>query len=188
MENEKLIFSREWLGLPKGEFKMLVMIADKGKSIGNLSDMCRYFKCTPQSATKNRLREALMFLDKRGIIKLSHKGLRYSAPLRYSISDGDRIEIKRKYITEIRQHNYSRSVSWEKVLKVYLWTLCNANTQFTNRDLEKELGASESTLSEAKSVLIELGAIAIDYVHTVKGERIYRCGQIADPSAFWYNV
>lgn len=188
MENEKLIFSREWLGLPKGEFKILVMIADKGNNIGNLSDMCEYFDCNAQGATTKRLRKGLNLLNKKGIIKLTRQGNEYSAPLTCSISNGNRIEIKRKYVTEIRQHNYSRSVSWENVLKVYLWTLCNANTQFTNRDLEKELGASESTLSRAKSVLKELGAVVIDYVHTVKGTQIYRCGQIADPSAFWYNV
>lgn len=188
MPEETMSFNIEWLSLPKAEFKMLVMIADLGKNIGNGSDMCRYFNCSPQSATKRRFYNALKSLCDKGIITHSKIGNKHVAEFRNEIPERDKIVLERKYVTEIRQHNYTRSVAWEVVLKVYIWLCNNGIAQFTNREIENDLKVSESTISEAKNVLKDLGAIEIEYVSKVNGENIYRCGQIANLSAFWNDV
>ena len=40
---ESIVFYDEWLPLPKAEFNILAMLAERGGSFsGNYSDMCRY--------------------------------------------------------------------------------------------------------------------------------------------------
>ena len=188
MQEDLITFDIEWLSLPKAEFKMLLMIADIGKNLGNASDMCRYFNHSIQSKTKNKLRNALKSLVEQDVINLELNKNNYTATLQKEILQANKVDVKRKYITEILHHNYTQSVAWETVLKVYIWLLDNGKTLFTNRQISVCIGVSESTITEAKKALKEMGAFDIEKVTIKEGEQFYRCvGQIANASAFWNN-
>ena len=186
MQEDLITFDIEWLNLPKAEFKMLVMIADIGQNLGNASDMCRYFNRSPQNKNKNRLREALEKLAEQKIIDLEKQKNDYVVTLLKPILQENKVCLKRKYATEILHHNYTQSVAWENVLKVYIWLLDNGNKEFTNSKIEAELNVSESTITEAKNVLQDFGAVIIKHLTTRTAENVYRCyGQSAELSAFW---
>lgn len=180
-----MFFRCEWLSLPKDEFRMLVMIVDIGENIGNLSAMCRYFGLNQQSKTKERLKNALYSLNAKGLINLTKNGNSYSAVLPNESQAENGITIDKGYVIKIKKHEYTRSVAWENVLKVYIWLCLNANIEFTNSQISSCLEISESTIIEAKHVLRDYGAVEIEYINVIKGEKIYRTGQIACPSAFW---
>ncbi len=190
MPKDEIILDYEWISLPKGEFKLLVMIADVGSNLGCASDICRYFKpqtASPASATRNRVINNLKLLVQKGFITLTKNGRRYTATLIKPIIK--EIAIERQYLTKILHHEYSRSVAWENVLKVYIWLLDNGNAEFTNRQIEEKINVSESTITEAKNVLQDFGAVIINHLTTKQDENVYRCyGQAAELSAFWSNT
>lgn len=189
MQEELLTFDIEWLSLPKAEFKMLVMIADKGQDLGNASDLCRYFNLSPQSKNKDNLREALENLSEQKIIDLMKIKNNYVAILLNQTSQENKVCLKRKYATEILHHNYTQTVAWEVVLKVYIWLLKVGENIFTNRQIGDCIGVSESTVTEAKNALKEMGAVWLEKVTIKESEQFYKCiGQKVEPSAFWYNV
>ena len=188
MQEDLITFDFEWLSLPKAEFKMLVMIADIGKNLGNASDLCRYFNRSPQTKNKKPLRKALKSLAEQNIIDLEKQRNDYVVTLLNPILQENEVCIKRKYVTEILHHNYTQEVAWETVLKVYIWLLKVGENIFTNREIGECIGVSKSTVTEAKNALQELGAFMIDYVTKKNGENYYRVGQIAEFSAFWNNV
>lgn len=189
MQEDLITFDIEWLSLPKAEFKMLVMIADMGQNLGNASDMCRYFNHSIQSKTKNKLREALESLAEQNIIDLKKQKNNYVATLLNPILQRNKVCIKRKYITEILHHNYTQSVAWEIVLKVYIWLLNVGENLFTNRQIGEYIGVSDSTVTEAKNALKEMGAVLINKITIKEGEQFYKCiGQKVEHSAFWNNV
>lgn len=189
MQEDLITFDFEWLSLPKAEFKMLLMIADIGQNLGNASDLCRYFNRSPQSKNKKPLRKALKSLAEQSIIDLEKQENDYVATLLNPILQENEVCIKRKYVTEILHHNYTPKVAWENVLKVYIWLLNVGENLFTNRQISKCIGVSESTITGAKNALIELGAVLINKVTIKEGEQFYKCiGQTAEISAFWNNV
>lgn len=187
MPNEEIILDYEWLSLPKGEFKLLVMIADVGSNLGCASDICRYFRPqtkNPASATRNRVKDNLELLVQKGFITLTQSGRRYTATLIKPI--GKEIEIERQYLTKILHQPHNHAVAWENVLKVYIWLLDNGNNEFTNSQIQAQLNISQSTITEAKNVLQDFGAVIINHLTTRVDENVYRCyGQSADISAFW---
>ena len=75
---DKLTFYREWLPLKKGEFRIMAMLADKGKFSGNLSDLCRYFFVSPQTRNRNSLVEQINALEQSGYITVQHTGRTYT--------------------------------------------------------------------------------------------------------------
>ena len=113
----------------------------------------------------------------------------YVATLLNPILQENEVCIKRKYVTEILYHNYTQSVAWETVLKVYIWLLNVGENLFTNRKIGDCIGVSESTVTEAKNALKEMGAVLIRKITIKEGEEFYQCiGQKVEPSAFWNNV
>lgn len=189
MQEDLITFDIEWLSLPKAEFKMLLMIADIGQNLGNASDMCRYFNHSIQSKTKNKLRKALKSLVEQDVINLELNKNNYTATLQKEILQANKVEVKRKYVTEILHHNYTQSVAWEIVLKVYIWLLQVGENLFTNRQIGECICVSESTVTEAKNALKEMGAVLINKITIKEGEQFYKCiGQKVEHSAFWNNV
>ena len=189
MKEDLITFDIEWLSLSKAEFKMLLMIADIGQNLGNASDMCRYFNRSPQNKNKNRLREALKNLAKQNIIGFEKQKNDFVVTHLKPISQENKVCLKRKYVTEIQHHNYTQEVAWEVVLKIYIWLLKIGENIFTNRQIGESIGVSDSTVTEAKNALKEMGAVLINKITIKEGEQFYKCiGQKVEPSAFWNNV
>lgn len=183
-----LVFYREWFPLPKGEFRILAMLADKGQFSGNLSDLCRYFFVNPQTATRNRLANQINSLEEQGYIKVKRKGRTYTLT---AIPKARIIKIAREHYELIRTRTRTpdgESVAWENVLKVYLWALeNNFDNIITNQMIQDDLLLSAGVICSAKNVLDrEFGAIHRQKVSKLTSDgEIYTIGQNIGASAFW---
>ena len=183
-----LVFYREWFPLPKGEFRILAMLADKGQFNGNLSDLCRYFFVNPQTATRNRLANQINSLEEQGYIKVKRKGRTYTLT---AIPKARIIKIAREHYELIRTRTRTpdgESVAWENVLKVYLWAWeNNFDNIITNQMIQDDLLLSAGVICSAKNVLDrEFGAIHRQKVSKLTSDgEIYTIGQNIGASAFW---
>ena len=183
-----LVFYREWFPLPKGEFRILAMLADKGQFSGNLSDLCRYFFVNPQTATRNRLANQINSLEEQGYIKVKRKGRTYTLT---AIPKARIIKIAREHYELIRTRTRTpdgESVAWENVLKVYLWALeNNFDNIITNQMIQDDLSLSAGVICSAKNVLDrEFGAIHRQKVSKLMPDgEIHTIGQNLGTSAFW---
>ena len=183
-----LVFYREWFPLPKGEFRILAMLADKGQFSGNLSDLCRYFFVNPQTRTRNRLVDDINALEKKGFITANHTGRTYTLT---AIPKARIIKIAREHYELIRTRTRTpdgESVAWENVLKVYLWALeNNFDNIITNQMIQDDLLLSAGVICSAKNVLDrEFGAIHRQKVSKLTSDgEIYTIGQNIGASAFW---
>lgn len=187
---KEIVFYREWFPLPKGEFRILAMLADKGKFSGNLSELCRYFFVTPQTQTRNRLVEQITLLENKGFITVQRKGRTYTLT---AIPKAEKIKIAREHYERIRTRSRAaegESVAWECVLKVYLWARTNNyDSIITNQMIKDDLDLSAGVICSAKNVLDkEFGAIHRQKVSVLmpSGE-IHTIGQNIGASAFWSN-
>ena len=187
-KRKDLVFYREWFPLPKGKFRILAMLADKGQFNGNLSDLCRYFFVNPQTATRNRLANQINSLEEQGYIKVKRKGRTYTLT---AIPKAKKILITREHYERIRTRSRTpegESVAWENVLKVYLWALeNNFDNIITNQMIQDDLLLSAGVICSAKNVLDrEFGAIHRQKVSKLTSDgEIYTIGQNIGASAFW---
>lgn len=187
-KRKDLVFYREWFPLPKGEFRILAMLADKGQFNGNLSDLCRYFFVNPQTATRNRLANQINSLEEQGYIKVKRKGRTYTLT---AIPKARIIKIAREHYELIRTRTRTpdgESVAWENVLKVYLWALeNNFDNIITNQMIQDDLLLSAGVICSAKNVLDrEFGAIHRQKVSKLTSDgEIHTIGQNIGASAFW---
>lgn len=187
-KRKDLVFYREWFPLPKEEFRILAMLADKGQFNGNLSDLCRYFFVNPQTATRNRLANQINSLEEQGYIKVKRKGRTYTLT---AIPKARIIKIAREHYELIRTRTRTpdgESVAWENVLKVYLWACKNDyDTIITNQMIQDDLSLSAGVICSAKNVLDrEFGAIHRQKVSKLMPDgEIHTIGQNLGTSAFW---
>lgn len=184
-----MTFYKEWLTLPKNEFRILIMIAESEPFVGKLSDMCRYFLNTSQSKNKKKLKADINSLIEKGIITAELCGKIYTLS---AIPKGEEniIKLPREWIDlkRMRERKFSVSVSFEAVVKVLLFVIEFQKEKVTNEMIEKYLDMSESVLTKAKRVIREdFEALHIDYLRNQDTQGVYRCeGQIFTLSA-WIN-
>lgn len=181
-----LTFYAEWLRLPKEQFRVLVMLADKGAFRGSLADICRYFSVDPQTQNRNRLRTTINELTRHKFIKAVRVCNTYQLSL---IPKEKEITMSAEWVARIRRHDYNtESVAWEIVLKVLLWLVEYASGVIvTNDEIAEGVASSASQICAAKNVLKqEYGAFIMEYVYWQTGENGFRRrGQIIDVSAWW---
>ncbi len=180
---KSIIFYREWLPLPKDQFRILMHLARYGSFSGNLSELCRYFSLDPQTRNRNMVRNAIEALTESGFIKCNKSGRTFTLEL---IPKEEEIKLACDWVDKIRNKPFSVSVSVEAVIKLLLWLLDYGPELFTNAIPAAELNLSVSTLNCAKRVLREdFGAILQEYVTTKLKEGVYhREGQIITVSAW----
>ena len=154
----QMIFFHEWLQVEKKDFRILAMLADKGIFSGNLSSLCDYFSLSRQSSHRRNLRESIQKLKEEGFIECEVRGRTYTLKI---VPKGEKIEIPRRWVIPIIEHRYhSQSVSWESVLKVFIWIFENRKPIITNAEIASELHISVDAIIYAKNVLQrEMGAI-----------------------------
>lgn len=187
---EKLRFYHEWYPLEKGQFKILCMLADKGKFSGTLTDICRYFFVSPQTATRNRYKNSIEALSNGGYISIQQRGNIWSLEATPREKE-KQTAIPRRDFETIRLRRPSKgkeAVAWEAVLKVYLW-ICDNNYDdiITNAEIKNDLNLSPGVICSAKNVLSkEFEAIArkLETEKVAEGE-YRRKGQHLGVSSFW---
>lgn len=181
----KLIFYAEWLPLPKEDFRILAMLTEGGGFSGNLSDLCRYFLLSPQTANRTKLRSSIERLAAQNFLTYELTGRNYKIRL---VPKEKAICIEPRWFEILKAHNYSsESVAWEQVLKVLLWVINNQEPIITNSMIADDLKISVSTIGAAKNVLErEFEAITRRKCSEKIAEDIFRTiGQELCASAWW---
>lgn len=177
---------KEWISLDKKLFRILVMLADLGQFNGTYSDICRYFLVSPQSKNRKQFAESISELEQSGFITVNSSGRTISLSL---VPKEEEIKVDGDQIEKIRLRSPSdQSVSWEAVLKVYLWCLTNKYDDLvTNQMIVEDTNLSPSVICSAKNVLDqELGAIVRETVSDKIDDDTFRVqGQHIGATAFW---
>lgn len=183
MENKKTIFYREWLPLPKEQFRILLHLARNGSFSGNLSDLCRYFSLDPQTKNRNNVRGAIEALTKNGFIECNKSGRTYNLKL---IPKEEEINLPSDWVDAFTNKAYCVSVSKEAMIKVLLWLTDRGAVLFTNEMIAAELKVSVSTIDAAKKVLKEDFEAIIQQMITVKNTNgdFRRIGQVVNVVAW----
>ena len=186
---EKAIFYREWLPLPKAEFNILAMLAERGGSFsGNYSDMCRYLGVTLQNRNRQNLQTAIQSLAATGFIR--HESLGRTQILTI-IPKATEIPLPRSWVQSVIRHDYSgESVAFAQVLKLFAWIAHNEVPVVTNGEIAADLNISSSTVVSAKNVLErEYECITKKRISEKMRENFYRnLGQELRANAFWTEI
>lgn len=184
MSNAK--FYSEWLGVEKNQFRILSLLAPTGEFRGNLTDMCRSLNISPQTRTRNKLKDDIAELAAGGYIMNEQLGRTYTLT---AIPKETVIEIPTEWLDQIISHNYtSESVSWQAVLKVLLWIIKNNNKPIVTRsDIAATINIGVDTISSAFNVLEkDFNAITRQAIIKEFGEDKFRCiGLELTPAAWW---
>lgn len=176
-------FYREWLPLPKDQFRILLHLARFGSFSGNLSDLCRYFSLSLQTKNRNNVRNAIEALAAAGMIECSHSGNTYNLQL---LPKEKEIDLPCAWVDSFTNKPFSYTVAKEQVIKVILWLADYGSGLFTNDMIAADLGISVSTIGEAKKVLKYDFEAIMQEIITVKttNGKYRRIGQAVNISAW----
>ena len=187
--DERSIFYREWLPLPKAEFNILAMLAEQGGSYsGNYSDMCRYLGVTPQNRNRQSLQTAIFHLVTTGFIRHESRGRTQTLTI---IPKATEIPLPRLWVQSVIRHDYSsESVAFAQVLKVFAWIVWNKAAVVTNDLIAMDLNVSASTVVSAKNVLKrEYENVRQRNVSEKLGDNFFRnLGQELEANAWWTAI
>lgn len=151
----KVCFYREWLILPKNDFRILAMLAEqRGSFKGSLADMCRLLNITPgQSKHNAKLRASIETLTADGFITNQKQGNTYTLAL---IPKETEINVFRKWVDNVIYVKgfENESVAWEPVLKMLIWVYGqNGMAYHTAKEIAEDLGVSADVVGSAYTVL-----------------------------------
>ena len=161
--DSKVRFYREWLTLPKNDFRILAMLAEQGGSFkGSLADMCRRLNITAgQSKHNAKLKASIEALTEERYISHQKQGNTYTLTL---IPKGEEINVFRKWVEDVIYVKgfENESVAWEQVLKMLIWVYGQDGMAFyPAREIGEELGVSADVVGSAYKVLDkQFGSIA----------------------------
>lgn len=179
-------FYYEWLGVEKNQFRILSLLAPKGEFIGNLSDMCRMLNIDTQTRNRNILRTGISSLAECGFITSEQKGRTYYLK---AIPQQTVIEIPAEWLEQIIKHEYtSENISWQAVLKVFLWIIINdKKPTVTRNEIAEIINAGVDTVTSALNVLEkDFNAIIRKQIIKQTEDGDFRCiGLELQPTAWW---
>lgn len=179
-------FYYEWLGVEKNQFRILSLLSPKGEFIGNLSDMCRMLNIDTQTRNRNILRTGISSLAECGFITSEQKGRTYYLK---AIPQQTVIEIPAEWLEQIIKHEYtSENISWQAVLKVFLWIIINdKKPTVTRNEIAEIINAGVDTVTSALNVLEkDFNAIIRKQIIKQTEDGDFRCiGLELQPAAWW---
>ena len=180
-----MIFRKEWLALDDDQFAILTMLTEKGEFKGTINDICDYLNRSVTSRKKKKIKRTIQSLFEQDLITYELIDGVYSINI---ISKGEEILIRDNWINfeRLRKGDFSVSVSWTKILKVLIWLENNGNVEMTNSQIVLDTRMSETSVTNAKKVLInDYKVLLIDYTYyPVENGVIRRKGQIPQLNAW----
>lgn len=186
---ERSVFYKEWLPLPKEEFNILMVLATEGGSFsGNYSDICRYLGVTPQNRNRRTIQAAIDALTSANFIY--HKSCGRTQVLTV-IPKAKEVLLPRSWVQSVIRHDYSsESVAPAQLLKVFIWIDQNEMSIVTNEMIAADLKVSPSTVVSAKNVLLrEYETITGRKVSEKLSDNTFRTlGQELKTSAWWTEI
>lgn len=147
---------KEWLGLDKKEFRILILIALNNNTYKtNLSEICRKFNLSTSSRNKDNIKNALEKLTNENYINSEKSGYTYTLSI---IPKAQEIKAQKSAL----EHLFSVcgvGVSAEIIIKTYLWYSCYGENLCTNKQIANDLSCSTDTVSNANTFLQKENAV-----------------------------
>ena len=182
MSNVKFYY--EWLPLDKNDFRILALLAGYGDFQGNFSDLCAALSLSKSGKNNKSLQNSIERLQQESYIEAETK----SEQIKLSIVPKENeIWIEKERFAQIFCKKFITSVSWQNVLKVYLWINKNVTNELIHRaEIADAINVSNSSIISATNVLQdELKFIVKETVITKNADDEYVTqGQYIEEGAF----
>lgn len=193
LQDDEAGFEKEWLKLEKYNFKLLTLVAVLAQNHlayrGTVAEMCDYLGINNQTKNRKAITTAIAQLEEKGMVKtILDNNKVYTITLSVKAEKKkDVIVIQKKWI-EMVQGLKSRGVSWDNVLRVWLYLIANEEEIITSKKIAADLGISERKVARIKDVLVnDLKAIKCqDRYKKTSGVNFTKLGQTIDTFA-WIN-
>ena len=158
LQDDEAGFEKEWLKLEKYNFKLLTLVAVLAQNHlayrGTVAEMCEYLGVDNQTKNRKAITTAIEQLEKKGMVKTILDGKVYTITLSVKAEKKkDVIVIQKKWI-EMVQGLKSRGVSWDNVLRVWLYLIANEEEIITSKKIAADLGMTKRMVDRIKVVLV----------------------------------
>ena len=159
LQDDEAGFEKEWLKLEKYNFKLLTLVAVLAQNHlayrGTVAEMCDYLGIDNQTKNRRAITTAIAQLEEKGMVKtILDNNKVYTITLSVKAEKKkDVIVIQKKWI-EMVQGLKSRGVSWDNVLRVWLYLIANEEEIITSKKIAADLGISERKVARIKDVLV----------------------------------
>lgn len=191
LQDDEAGFEKEWLKLEKYNFKLLTLVAVLAQNHlayrGTVAEMCDYLGIDNQTKNRRAITAAIAQLEEKGMVKtILDNNKVYTITLSVKAEKKkDVIVIQKKWI-EMVQGLKSRGVSWDNVLRVWLYLIANEEEIITSKKIAADLGISERKVARIKDVLVnDLKAIKCqDRYKKTSGVNFTKLGQTIDTFAW----
>ena len=191
LQDDEAGFEKEWLKLEKYNFKLLTLVAVLAQNHlayrGTVAEMCDYLGIDNQTKNRRAITTAIAQLEEKGMVKtILDNNKVYTITLSVKAEKKkDVIVIQKKWI-EMVQGLKSRGVSWDNVLRVWLYLIANEEEIITSKKIAADLGISERKVARIKDVLVnDLKAIKCqDRYKKTLGANFTKLGQTIDTFAW----
>ena len=189
LQDDEAGFEKEWLKLEKYNFKLLTLVAVLAQNHlayrGTVAEMCEYLGVDNQTKNRRAITTAIEQLEKKGMVKTILDGKVYTITLSVKAEKKkDVIVIQKKWIEMVQ--GLKGGVSWDNVLRVWLYLIANEEEIITSKKIAADLGISERKVARIKDVLVnDLKAIKCqDRYKKTSGANFTKLGQTIDTFAW----
>lgn len=190
LQNEEAGFEKEWLTLEKYNFKLLTLVSVLAQNHlayrGTVADMCQYLGVANQTKNRKAITEAIAHLEGKGMVKTMLDGKIYTVTLSVKAEKKkDVIVIQKKWI-EMVQDIKTKGVTWDNVLRVWLYLIANEEEIITSKKIAEDLQMNEKMVKRIKTVLVnDLQAIKCrNRAQKLPDNSFRRLGQTIDTFAW----
>ena len=189
LQDDEAGFEKEWLKLEKYNFKLLTLVAVLAQNHlayrGTVAEMCEYLGVDNQTKNRKAITTAIEQLEKKGMVKTILDGKVYTITLSVKAEKKkDVIVIQKKWIEMVQ--GLKGGVSWDNVLRVWLYLIANEEEIITSKKIAADLGMKKSMVDRIKIVLVnDLQAIKCrDRSKKISEGNFKKLGQTIDTFAW----
>lgn len=189
LQDDEAGFEKEWLKLEKYNFKLLTLVAVLAQNHlayrGTVAEMCDYLGVDNQTKNRRAITTAIAQLEKKGMVKTILDGKVYTITLSVKAEKKkDVIVIQKKWIEMVQ--GLKGGVSWDNVLRVWLYLIANEEEIITSKKIAADLGMKKSMVDRIKIVLVnDLQAIKCrDRSKKISEGNFKKLGQTIDTFAW----
>ena len=189
LQDDEAGFEKEWLKLEKYNFKLLTLVAVLAQNHlayrGTVAEMCEYLGVDNQTKNRRAITTAIEQLEKKGMVKTILDGKVYTITLSVKAEKKkDVIVIQKKWIEMVQ--GLKGGVSWDNVLRVWLYLIANEEEIITSKKIAADLGMKKSMVDRIKIVLVnDLQAIKCrDRSKKISEGNFQKLGQTIDTFAW----
>lgn len=157
LQDDEAGFEKEWLKLEKYNFKLLTLVAVLAQNHlayrGTVAEMCEYLGVDNQTKNRRAITTAIEQLEKKGMVKTILDGKVYTITLSVKAEKKkDVIVIQKKWIEMVQ--GLKGGVSWDNVLRVWLYLIANEEEIITSKKIAADLGMKKSMVDRIKIILV----------------------------------